>query len=113
MTPSISKCVDGSCCLLPAYFCRGCVITLDDLGNVRVDEIYIGGLKDLQALCKCRDDPTGAVLLGFGIPPAESEQGSPHSQEWLFSQPGLSEDDLNNKNIVVFTVNLNTLRCRT
>jgi len=79
------------------------VITLGDLINAEVDDIFhIAGLKDLQALCKCRADPcypTGAGLLGFGIPPAKSEKGSPHSQEWLFSQ-----ENLNNKNIVVFTV---------
>ena len=82
------------------------MITLGDLGNAEVDEIFhIGGLKDLQNLCKCLADPLlGTGLLGLGIPPAKSEEGSPHSEEWLFSKAGLSEDDLNNKNIVVFTV---------
>ncbi len=64
---------------------------------------HIGGLKDLQALCKCRTDATGAGLVGFGIPPVKSEEGSPHNQECLFSQTDLSEDDLNNKNMVIFT----------
>ena len=81
------------------------MITLGDLGNAEVDEIFhIGGLMDLQAVCKCRADPTGTRLLGLGIPLEISEEGSPHSEEWLFSKAGLSEDDLNNKNIVVFTV---------
>jgi hypothetical protein len=52
-----------------------------------VDEIFhIGGLKDLQALCKCRADQTGNGLLDFGIPPAKSEEGSPQSGVAL--QPG-------------------------
>ncbi len=91
--------------LLPDNFRRGCVITLGNLGNAEVDQIVrIGGLKDVQAICKCRADPTGTRLLGLGIPPAKSEEGSPHSEDWFFSKAGLSEDDLNNKNIVMFTV---------
>ena len=87
--------------LLPANFRRGCVITLGDLSNAQVDQIFqIGGLKDLQKLFKCRADPTGTGLLGLGIPPTKSEEGSPHSEDWLFSKAGLSEDDLNNKNMV-------------
>ena len=81
------------------------MITRVDLGDAEVDEIFHkGGLKDLQKLCKCLADPTGTGLLGLGIPPAKSEEGSPHSDEWLFSKVGLSEDDLNNQNTVVFTV---------
>jgi hypothetical protein len=76
------------------------VVTIGDLGNAEVDEIFhIGGLKDLQTICKCRADPTGTGLLGLGIPLEISEQGSPHSEEWLFTQTDLSQDDLNNKNI--------------
>ena len=37
--------------LLPANFRRGCVVTMGDLGNAEVDEIFhIGGLKDLQTI---------------------------------------------------------------
>ena len=82
---------------------RGCVVTMGALGNAQVDDIF-RGLKDLQALCACRADPTGTGLLGLGIPPDISEKGSPHSEEWLFTQADLSRDDLNNKNIVLFTV---------
>jgi hypothetical protein len=91
--------------LLPAKFRRGCVVTMGDLGNAQVDDIFhVGGLKDLQAICACRADPTGTGLLGLGIPADISEKGSPHSEEWLFTQADLSRDDLNNKNIVLFTV---------
>ena len=91
--------------LLPANFRRGSVITLGDLGNAEADQIFhVGGIKDLQRLCKCRADPTGTLLFGLGIPQAKSEEGSPHSEDWLFNKAGLSEVDLNNKNIVVFTV---------
>ena len=65
------------------------------------DIFHVGGLKDLQALCACRADPTGTGLLGLGIPPDISEKGSPHSEEWLFTQADLSRDDLNNKNSVI------------
>jgi len=79
---SSEACLDGSKYfemrrweLLPDNFCWDCVMTLDNLGNAKVDEIFhIGGLKDLQSLCKCWADPTGAGLLGFWIPPAKSEQ---------------------------------------
>ena len=91
--------------LLPDNLRQGCVITMGDLGNAEVDQIFhIGGLKDLQAICKCRADPTGTHLLGLGIPADVSEEGSPHSEEWLFTKTALSQDDLNNKNIVIFTV---------
>ena len=91
--------------LLPANFRQGCVITLGDLGSAEVDHVFqTGGLKDLQSVCVCRADPTGTGLLGLGIPPAKSEEGSPHSEDWLFNKAGLSEVDLNNKHIVVFTV---------
>ena len=91
--------------LLPANFRRGCVITLGDLGNAQVDDIFhISVLKDLQDICKCRADPRGTDLWGLGIPLEISEKGSPHSEEWLFTHVGLSQDDLNNKDMVVFTV---------
>ena len=71
--------------LLPANFRQGCVITLGDLGSAEVDHVFqTGGLKDLQVVCACHTDPTGTGLFGLGIPPAKSEEGSPHCVEWLF-----------------------------
>jgi hypothetical protein len=70
-----------------------------------VDEIFhVCGLKDLQALCVSDTDPTGTKLLPTGIPAKYSERGSPSIENFLFGNEGLSMNDLNNKDIVVFTV---------
>ena len=61
------------------------------------------GLKDLQALCVCDEDPTGKKLLPVGIPAEYSERGSPYAENFLFGNAGLSMNDLNNKGIVAFT----------
>ena len=54
------------------------------------------------------DDDSGTELLGFGLPrdPAilGGEPGSPASENYLFSSVGLTFEDLNNKDVVVFTV---------
>jgi len=91
--------------LLPKKFAPGCTITLDALGNCTVDQVFhIGGLKDLQALCVCDQDPTGEKLLPTGIPEKYSRWGSPTSENFLFGNAGLSFTDLNNRGIVAFTV---------
>ena len=64
----------------------------------------VGGLKDLQALCVCDEDPTGTKLLPTGIPEEYSEKGSPYAENFMFRNAGLSLTDLNNKGILVFTV---------
>ena len=91
--------------LLPKKFTPGCVITLDVLGNCIVAQVFhIGGLKDLQALCVCDQDPTGEKLLPTGIPEKYSRWGSPTAENFLFDNVGLSFTDLNNRGIVDFTV---------
>ncbi len=91
--------------LLPKSFKPGCIITLDGLGNFVVDQIFhVCGLKDLQALCVCDEDPTGTKLLPTGIPAEYSERGSPYVENFLFGNAGLSMNALNNKGIVAFTV---------
>ena len=91
--------------LLPEKFAPGCVVTLDVLGNCIVDQVFhIGGLKDLQALCVCDQDPTGTKLLPTGIPEKFSVHGSPCAENFLFGNNGLSFEDLNNRGIVAFTV---------
>ncbi len=91
--------------LLSKKFSPGCVITLDTLGNCIVDQVFhVGGLKDLQDLCVCDDDPTGTRLLPTGIPEKYSDRGSPYDENFLFGNAGLSFTDLNNKDIVLFTV---------
>jgi hypothetical protein len=42
--------------------------------------------------------------LPTGIPAKCSERGSPYAENFLFGKAGLSMNDLNNKDIVVFTV---------
>ncbi len=42
--------------------------------------------------------------LPTGIPAKCSERGSPYAENFLFGNAGLSMNDLNNKDIVVFTV---------
>jgi hypothetical protein len=70
-----------------------------------VDQIFhVCGLKDLQALCVCDEDPTGTKLLPTGIPAEYSERGSPYVENFLFGNAGLSMNALNNKGIVAFTV---------
>jgi hypothetical protein len=64
----------------------------------------VGGLKDLQAMCVCDEDPTGTKLLPTGIPKIYSEKGSPYAEKILFCNAGLSFTDLYNKGIVVFAV---------
>jgi hypothetical protein len=47
----------------------GCVIPLDTLVNCVVDQIFhVCGLKDLQTLCVCDEDPTGTKVLPTDIP---------------------------------------------
>ena len=49
-----------------------------EIYNDKVDQIFrVGGLKDLQKLCKCRTDPPDTGLLGLGIPATKSTEGSP------------------------------------
>ena len=64
----------------------------------------VGGLKDLQALCLCGEDPAGTKLLPTGIPEEYFQKDSPYAENFLFDNVGLSFTDLNNKGIVVFTV---------
>jgi hypothetical protein len=56
------------------------------------------GLKDLQSLCVCDQDPTGHLkkLLSTGIPEKYSRQGSPGAENFLFGNAVLSFTDLNN-----------------
>jgi hypothetical protein len=91
--------------LLPKSFAPGSVITLDVLGNCIVDQVFhVGGLRDLQALCVCEEDPTGKKLLPTGIPEKYSSQGSPGAENFLFGNAGLSFTDLNNRGIVAFSL---------
>ena len=70
-----------------------------------VDQVFhIGGLKDLQVMCVCDQDPTGEKLLPTGVPEKYSQHGSPSSENFLFGSAGLSFADLNNRGIVAFTV---------
>ena len=66
--------------MLPKDVDSGSVITLGDLGNCVVDQVFqIGGLKDLQSMCvrDCEEDPSGTQLLVIDIPQEYSEAGSP------------------------------------
>jgi hypothetical protein len=66
-------------------------------GNCTVDQVFhIGGLKDLQELCVCDEDPTDKKLLPTGIPEKCSQQVSPGSENFLFGYAVLSFTDLNN-----------------
>jgi len=46
----------------------------------------------------------GTQLIPTGIPEEYSQKGSPHAENFLFGNAGLSFADLNNKGVVVFTV---------
>ena len=91
--------------LVPKKFKSGCVITLDGLGNCVVDQIFhVCGMKDFQVLCVCDEDPCGTRFLTTDIPAKYSERGSPYDENFLFGNTGLSMNDLNNKDIIAFTV---------
>ena len=79
------------------------------LGNCVVDLLFhIGGLSDLKVLCVYTEHPSGTELLGLGLSRDTTtlcgEPDSPVSENFLFSSVGLSFQDLNNKDVVVFTV---------
>jgi hypothetical protein len=63
-----------------------CVITLGDLGNCAVDQIFhicSSDISHMCSLCACDENPDGTGLLGLGIPSAQSQMGYPASEDTL------------------------------